>query len=332
MNLLRISFAAACAGVLLAAIGCGQGPSEGAKGASGTKKALVVGFSQCGSESAWRAAETKSVQDEADKIKVVLKFSDAQGHQEQQVAAIKNFIRQKVDVIILAPIVETGWDGVLQDAKDAGIPVVLVDRGVSVKDDSLYATLICSDFVEEGRIAAGKLMAEVEKIAPKTSGRVRVVYELQGTTGAAPAIDRAKGFHEVIDKDPSFKVVSQNGDFKRSKGKEVMEAMLKTGIPDAVYAHNDDMAIGAIQAIQEAGKKPGKDIAIVSIDGIHDALQALIDGKTNAVIECNPLLGPAAFDAVQKIVSGGKLEKKTVVQDSVFDAARAKQEIGKRVY
>jgi simple sugar transport system substrate-binding protein len=331
MRIGRLMLGAACAGLLWVSVGCGQSQQSAEKG-SAKGKHLVVGFSQCGSESAWRAAETKSIKDEATKRGIDLKFSDAQGKQELQVGAIKSFIRQKVDAIILAPKVETGWDSVLQDAKDAGIPVVLVDRGVTVKDDSLYATLICSDFVAEGRIAAQKLMEQVDKIVPKSSGRVRVVYELLGSTGAAPAIDRAKGFHDVIDADRSFKVTSQNGDFNRNTGKQVMEAMLKTGIPDAVYAHNDDMAIGAIQAIKEAGKKPGKEIVVVSIDGIKDALQALIDGDNNAVIECNPLLGPAAFDAVQTIVSGGKVDKKTVVKDSVFDADRAKKEISSRAY
>jgi simple sugar transport system substrate-binding protein len=213
---------------------------------------LTVGFSQIGAENPWRTAETESVKAEGAKRGVDLKFSDAQGKQENQVRAIKTYIAQKVDAIILAPVVETGWETVLKQAKQAKIPVILLDRGITVTDESLYTTLIASDFVEEGRRAA-------QWLADKTSNTATIV-ELQGTAGAAPAIDRRKGFAEGIAKYPNMKIVkSQTGEFTRAKGKEVMEAFLKSepGIT-AVYAHNDDMALGAIQAIEEAGKKPGR--------------------------------------------------------------------------
>lgn len=334
---------------LFAVAGCGSGPDDATSGGpdkigaptggpGGASKrgegGLVVGFSQIGAESAWRTAETKSIQEEAANRKIELKFSDAQQKQENQIRALRGFIAQKVDAIILAPVVETGWDPVLQEAKDAGIPVVLVDRGVKVADEDLYATLICSDFVEEGRMAAKKLIEEVDRLIPKSVSRTRCVVEIQGTTGAAPAIDRKKGFDEVLSKTPAFTVVkSQSGDFNRQKGKEVMEAFLKSGaLIDAVYAHNDDMALGAIQAIEEAGRKPGKEIVVVSIDGVKDAFQAMIDGKLCASVECNPLLGPMAFDAVEALLAGKSLPKITPVKDRVFDPVLAKREIANRKY
>ncbi len=291
------------------------------------KKAITVGFSQIGAESAWRTAETKSIRAEAEKRGINLKFSDAQQKQENQIKALRAFVAQKVDAIILAPVVETGWDPVLKEIKDAKIPVILVDRGVKVADESLYTTLIASDFVEEGRMA-GKWLAE------KMGGKGNIV-ELKGTPGAAPAIDREKGFHETIAKFPDMKIIkSQTGDFTRSKGKEVMEAFLKSEGKNinAVYAHNDDMALGAIQAIEEAGFKPGKDIIIVSIDGVKDAFVAMTQGKLNCSVECNPLLGPAAFDAVEKVLAGETLKKKIIVKDQLFDQSIASRAIQTRQY
>lgn len=315
--------AAAVCGAMLT--GCNNGGSGGG-GSEDTTGTLKVGFSQIGAENPWRTAETDSIRDEAKKRGVDLKFSDAQGKQEAQVAALKSFIAQRVDAIILAPKVETGWEQVLMQAKSADIPVILVDRGVTVQDDSLYTTLIASDFVEEGR-RAGEWLAE------KTSGTARIV-ELQGTAGAAPANDRHKGFAEAIAKFPGMQIVrSQSGDFARAKGKEVMEAFLKAE-PNitAVYAHNDDMALGAIQAIEEAGKKPGTDILVVSIDGMKDMLEAIAAGKANCTVECNPLLGPAAFDAVEKAVAGEELPKKTIVEDQLFDQSNAAAALPDRKY
>ena len=290
-------------------------------------KKITVGFAQVGAESAWRTAETESIKSEAAKRGVNFKFSDAQGKQENQIRALRSFIAQHADAIILAPVVETGWGPVLQEAKRAKIPVVLVDRGIKVTDDSLYATLIASDFVEEGRMAA-------EWLAKKLNGKGNIV-ELQGTPGAAPAIDRKKGFEQGISKHAGMKIIaSQSGDFRRAQGKEVMEALIKKHGNDinAVYAHNDDMALGAIQAIEESGRKPGGDVIVLSIDGIKDAFQAMVDGKLNCSVECNPLLGPMAFDAVEKVLAGEKLPKKTVVQDKVYDQGNAKDVIASRKY
>src|SRR6266550_4751703 len=238
---------------------------------SAASKKIVVGFSQIGAESGWRTANTDSIKSEAARRGIELKFADAQQKQENQIKALRSFIAQGVDVIAFSPVVVTGWEPVLREIKKAGISVVLSDRAVEVTDDSLYVTFIGSDFVEEGRRAAVWL-------AKATEGKA-VIAELVGTPGSAPAIDRKKGFEEVLAKHPGMKIVkSQSGDFTRAKGKEVMESFLKS--PDAkqinaLFAHNDDMALGAIQAMDEAGVKPGKDILIVSIDGVRGAFEAM---------------------------------------------------------
>jgi simple sugar transport system substrate-binding protein len=240
---------------------------------------------------------------------------------------LRTFLAQNVSAIILAPVVETGWEPVLTEIKAAKIPVILVDRGVKVSDDSLYTTLIASDFVNEGRMAG-------EWLAKKLSGKGNIV-ELQGTPGAAPAIDRKKGFEEIVAKNPGMKIIkSQSGDFTRSKGKEVMEAFLKAEGKNinAVYAHNDDMALGAIQAIEEAGLQPGKDIIIVSVDGVKGAFEAIADGKANCTVECNPLLGPTVFDTIEAIRAGKTPEKKIIMKDQVFDQSNAKEALPNRKY
>ena len=294
-------------------------------------KPLVMGFSQVGAESEWRTANTASVRDAAKKAGVSLKFADAQQRQENQVKAIRNFIAQKVDVIAFSPVVESGWETVLREAKAAKIPVILTDRAVNVSDPTLYATFIGSDFVEEGR-RAGKWL--VERSA-KINKPVINVVELQGTVGAAPAIDRKKGFEEAIKANPKLKIVrSQTGDFTRAKGKEVMEAFLKAQGKsiDVLFAHNDDMAIGAIQAIEEAGLKPGKDILIVSIDGVKGAFQAMVAGKLNVTVECNPLLGPQLMQLAADVAAGKPVPKRVTVVEGVFPAEVAAKELPNRKY
>jgi simple sugar transport system substrate-binding protein len=295
--------------------------------ASAAEKKLVVGFSQIGAESAWRTAETESIKATAAERGVVLQFADAQGKQENQIKALRSFIAQKVDGIILAPVVETGWEPVLKEAKKAKIPVVLVDRGIKVSDDSLYTTLIASDFVFEGQEAA-------KWLAARTGGKAAIV-ELQGTPGAAPAIDRKKGFEQGIAAHPEMQILkSQTGNFNRADGKAVMEAFLKSDGDKitAVYAHNDDMALGAIQAIEAYGKAPGKDILLVSIDGVRGAFEAMVAGKLNATVECNPLLGPLAFDAVVKAKKGEALPKWTKQVDQTFTAEKAAEVLPSRKY
>ena len=288
---------------------------------------LVVGFSQVGAQSAWRTAETGSIKSEAAKRRVDLKLADAQGKQANQIKAVRSFVAQKVDVIVIAPVIETGWEPVLREAKQAAIPVILVDRGIEVSDDSLYVALIASDFVEEGRMAA-------QWLVKKTGGQANIV-ELQGTIGSARAIDRRKGFAEVIDKHERMKIIkSQSADFTRAKGKEVMEAFIKAERDniDAVYAHNDDMAIGAIQALEEAGMKPGEEVILVSIDAVRAAFEAMIAGKLNATVECNPLLGPILFDTINKVLAGESVPKFVKQVNELFDQSVAAKVIDSRGY
>ncbi|WP_017761362.1 ABC transporter substrate-binding protein [Pseudacidovorax intermedius] len=299
--------------------------------AAWAQKKIVLGFSQVGAESEWRTANTESIKSAAKDAGIELKFSDAQQKQENQIKAIRAFIAQKVDVIAFSPVVETGWDNVLREAKAAKIPVVLTDRAVNTKDTSLYVTFMGSDFVEEGR-KAGRWLVDKMK---DQKGEVRIV-ELQGTVGSAPAIDRKKGFEEIIKADPKFKIVrSQTGDFTRAKGKEVMEAFLKAegknGI-NVLYAHNDDMAIGAIQAIEEAGLKPAKDITIISVDAVKGAFEAMMAGKLNVSVECSPLLGPQLMTAVKDIVAGKPVAKRIVTEEGIFPMETAAAEFPKRKY
>ena len=301
--------------------------SPGGSAAVGGGGRLVVGFSQIGADNPWRTAETESIKAEAARRGIELKFSDAQGQQEAQISAMRSFIAQGVSAIILAPKVETGWDAILKEARDAKIPVVLVDRGVTVSDESLFTTLIASDFVAEGRMAG-------EWLAKKAGGKAGII-QLEGTTGSAPANDRRKGFEAAIAAHPEMKILaSQTGDFKRSDGKNVMEALIKAhgAAITAVYAHNDDMAIGAIQALEAAGRAPGKDVTVVSIDGMGFAFEAIRDGKLNCTVECNPLLGPMAFDAIAKALKGETLPKNLVQEDRLFDETNAAAELPNRKY
>jgi len=302
-----------------------------------TDKEIVVGFSQIGAESAWRVANTESIISEAKKYpNIVLKFSDAQQKQENQIKAIRSFIAQGVDVIAFSPVVETGWTPVLKEAKRAGIPVILSDRAVDTDDDSLWVTFMGSDFVEEGRRAANWLVENYERLKnPNKSMDVINIVELQGTVGSAPAIDRKDGFEEVLAKYPNFKIIkSQSGDFTRSKGKEVMEAFLKAEGKkiDVLFGHNDDMAIGAIQAIEEYGLKPGKDIIIVSIDAVRGAFEAMLEGKLNVTVECSPLLGPQLFQAVQDLMAGKELPRRIVTEEGVFPQEVAAEVLPTRKY
>ncbi|VDS08079.1 ABC transporter periplasmic-binding protein YtfQ precursor [Paracoccus haematequi] len=273
----------------------------------------TVGFSQIGSESGWRAAETTLTRQQAEERGIQLQFSDAQQKQENQIAAIRSFIAQGVDAILLAPVVATGWDSVLQEAKEAEIPVVLLDRQVDSADD-LYLTAVGSNLVHEGEVAGEWLAGEV-------GDRECRIVELQGTTGSSPAIDRKTGFENAIKDHPNLTIVrSQTGDFTRALGKEVMESFLQAenGGKDicALYAHNDDMAVGAIQAIKEAGLKPGSDILVVSIDGVPDLFQAMAAGEANATVELTPNMAGPAFDALEAYWKDGTTPPKFIQTES----------------
>jgi simple sugar transport system substrate-binding protein len=281
--------------------------------ASGVSAAsLTVGFSQIGSESGWRAAETTVTKQEAEKRGVTLKFADAQQKQENQIKAIRGFIAQKVDAIFIAPVVATGWDAVLKEAKEEKIPVILLDRDIDAPKD-LYLTAVTSDQVFEGKVAGDWL---VKEIGSKTCK----VVELQGTTGSSPAINRKKGHSNI-------KIArSQTGDFTRTKGKEVMESFIKAegGGKDicAVYAHNDDMAVGAIQAIKEAGLKPGTDIKVVSIDAVPDIFQAMAKGEANATVELTPNMAGPAFEALNAYLKDKKAPPKWIQTESKLYTAK----------
>ena len=289
---------------------------------------LTLGFAQVGAESEWRTANTASIKDAAAKAGVNLKFSDAQQKQENQIKAIRSYIAQKVDVIAFAPVVTTGWDTVLKEAKAAKIPVVLTDRSIETSDPTLYVTMIGSDFIEEGRKAARWMLDNVK-------GDTVNIVELQGTVGSAPAIDRKKGFEEVIAGKSNYKIIrSQTGDFTRAKGKEVMEAFLKADGKkiNVLYAHNDDMAIGAIQAIEEAGLKPGKDVIVISVDAVKGAFEAMMAGMMNVSVECNPLLGPQLMDIARDVVAGKPLPKRINTLEGIFTAEMAAKEFPNRKY
>jgi len=305
--------------------------SSGSSGgsSSGSGKKIVLGFAQVGAESGWRTANTESIKEAAAAAGIELKFSDAQQKQENQIKAIRSFIQQKVDVIAFSPVVESGWDTVLQEAKEAGIPVILTDRAIDSDDDSLYVSFIGSDFVEEGR-RAGRWLLEQFKDATEPVN----IVELQGTTGSAPAIDRKAGFEEIIKENPNLRIItSQTGDFTRAKGKEVMQSFLQAHKDiDVLYAHNDDMGLGAIQAIEAAGLVPGKDIIIITVDAVRDGMQAAAEGKINFIVECNPLLGPQLMEAVKAVVEGQEVPKRIVTEEGTFTSEEAKAALPNRKY
>jgi simple sugar transport system substrate-binding protein len=289
-------------------------------------KTIRVGFAQTGAESVWRMANTDSMKSEAEKRGIDLKFADGQSKPENQIRAVRSFVAQRVDAIVIAPIVVTGWDNVLREAKSAHIPVIIMDRKVTA-DPSLYTAFIGSDFYQEGAMVADWLA--------KNAGERRKIVELQGEPGSAAANERKRAFADAIAKHPGFKVIdSQTGNFRRAEGKQVMEALLKKHGRDIeiLYSHNDDMALGAIQAIEEAGLKPGKDITIVSIDAIKEAIQAIVDGKINCTVECNPLFGPKVYDAIEKILKGESVPKEMYNKDELFDATNAAAALPTRKY
>lgn len=321
--------------IVLAVLGCAQesappiGPHFGASSNFKyvkTYEDLIVGYAQLGAESEWRAANTISIKETAEELGVELRFLDAQQKQENQIEAVRKLIIQRVDVIGISPIVETGWEDVFSEAKAAGIPIILVDRRAAVPED-LYVSYLGSDFLEEGRRAA-RIMANL------TSGNARIV-ELMGTIDSAPANDRYTGFREILLQFPKMQIIdSASGDFTRARGKEVMALFLQKhgSTITAVFAHNDDMALGAIQAIEEYGLQPGVDIKIVSVDAAHGAFEAMIAGKLNATVECNPLLGPQFFELALKVVNGEPIPKWVPSIETVFFPVDASEILPTRKY
>jgi galactofuranose transport system substrate-binding protein len=331
-RMIRLLSVAVTAAVLVGA--CSTGGTSNSAGASAAaggglpalakKDKYRVGFAQTESNNPWRLAQTASMKDEAQKKGFELVYTDAAGSAAKQVADVESMIAQKVDAIFLAPREEVPLAEAVLKAKTAGIPVFLLDRNVDQSRAQAgrdYVTFIGSDFVEEGKRAADWLI--------KTTGGKAKIIELEGTTGSSPANDRKKGFDDAIKAQTGMQILaSQTGDFARDKGRQVMETLLQAH-PDvtAVYAHNDEMAIGAIAALEAAGKKPGKDVIVVSIDGEKDALQAIVDGKMGASVECNPRFGPKAFETMLKYANGEKIEGKLINPDKFYDATNAAQEL-----
>lgn len=289
----------------LAACGSSGDGGDAGDGGEGGDDLIRVGFSQLGAESGWRTANTESVKASlSEENGFDLTFVDAQQKQENQIKALRDFIAQDVDVIAFSPVIETGWDEVLQEIKDSGIPVVLVDRTVDTTVDDPYVTWIGADFKAEGTTAG----EWVKENAPDAK-----IFELQGTLGSGAQVDREEGFGEVVGDQIIGKA---SGNFTRAEGKTAVEAALQA-YPDMtmIFTHNDDMGLGAIEAIEAAGKKPGVDIQIVSVDGVRDGLQALVDKKFNYVVECNPVFGDQLAELIEKVAAGEDVPKETIVID-----------------
>ena len=279
----------------------------------------VVGFSQMESDNPWRLAETKSLRDEAAKRGYELVVTDAQGQTAKQVSNVEDLIARRVNLILLAPREYEGLAPALQAAKEAKIPVILVDRAAAGTPGQDYVTLLASNFVEQGKRAA-------EWLAKKTNGQAKIV-ELSGTAGASVAKDRGDGFREGIKAYPGMQIIaSQTGDFSRAAAQRVMQNIAQSLGKQitAVYAHNDEMALGAIEALKAAGLQPGKDVVIVSVDGERAALEAIDRGELGATVESNPRFGPLAFDTIEKVRKGEQIPPKLLITDRFFDSTNAK--------
>lgn len=307
----------ACGGAATAT----QAPASG--GGAKTYKDMTLCYPQLGAESDWRTANTASFKETAEQLGVKLVFSDAQQKQENQISAMRACIQQGVDVIALPPVVEDGWDAVLQEAKDAGIPVIIVDRSVSA-DKSLYASHIGSDMVLEGRKAG----EEMNKLLPNGGN----VLEISGTTGSGAAVGRAEGFRETLN--DNIKILdSQTGNFNPTEAKPVAEAFLKKyeGQIDGFFIHNDGMAEAVVEAMKAAGLKPG-DVKIVSVDGTRGGFQMMIDGWVQADVECNPLLGPQVMEMALKLMNGEEIEAEVLTNETVYYPDNAAELLPTRKY
>lgn len=284
------------------------------KAAPAAEPVTIVGFSQLGSESGWRVGNSKDVIAAAERAGIELIYDNAEQKQENQIDAIRSFIAYQVDVIAIAPIVEDGWENVLMEARDAGIPVLLSDRYINIADETLFAGYIGSDFLEEGKASARFLQQKA-----KDMDSVRIV-EIAGTEGSTPAKQRASGFRDVLSGDPKYEIVySVSGDFLRSKGKENMRNILQDiSDIDVLYSHNDAMTLGAIEAIEEAGLVPAKDIIIITIDGEQGAIDLLKQGKINCVVECTPLLGDMIMGLAQRLAAGETIPRISHPVEEVF--------------
>jgi ABC-type sugar transport system substrate-binding protein len=311
--------------LLLGACSDGSGDYGGER-----RPALVLGFSQIMTQGNWHTPNTGSIREAARDAGVELRLEDAHGSQENQVAALRTFVREHVDAIAFSPVVEDGWEAVLREVRSAGIPVILMDRTIEVSDDSLYASMIGSDFVEEGR-RAGRWLLEHTRDVP---GDIDIV-ELQGTVGSAPANDRKQGFADIIAADRRYRIIrSQSGDFDTVQARKVMAEFLQAEGRRirVLFSHSDTMALGAIEAIESAGFKPGRDILVISMGGSRKALEAIVAGKLNVTVECNPLLGPQLIAVVKELAAGKTVPRRVITQESVFTSENAASELPHRAY
>jgi len=317
----RAAVGAASLVAILGLAACGSGGDDDSA-AQGGDDLIRVGFSQLGAESGWRTANTESVKASlTEDAGFDLNFVDAQQKQENQIKALRDFVAQDVDVIAFSPVIETGWDEVLQEIKDSGIPVVLVDRTVDTTVEDPYVTWIGADFKQEGTTAG----EWVKENAPDAQ-----IFELQGTLGSGAQVDREEGFNEVVGDQVIGKA---SGNFTRAEGKTAVEAALQA-YPEMtmIFTHNDDMGLGAVEAIEAAGKVPGEDIQIVSVDGVRDGLQALVDKKFNYVVECNPVFGDQLAELITQVANGEDVPKETIVVDEAFDQTITQADVDARLY
>lgn len=289
-----------------------------AKPASPGQSALVVGFSQLGSESGWRIGNTASMVQAAERWGFGLMMDNANQRQDKQIAAIRSFISYQVDVIVFSPIVETGWNNVLTEAKNAGIPVIIMDRMIETDDDDLYTAYIGADFLAEGRRAGEFLLKKADAMG---AAHLNVV-EITGTEDSTPMRERQAGFMQAIEGDDRFTVIeSVSGDFLRSKGEECMRYLLDTygadGI-DVIYSHNDEMTLGALDVLEAAGVKPGEDVVLISVDGQQEAVDALAAGRINCIVECTPDLGEAVMGMVDALSRGEDIPKQNHPDETCF--------------
>ncbi len=311
--------------LLLPACGDGSGSQAGNR-----ERQLVIGFSPIVSWGGWMGANANSVQEAARAANMELRMEDARHSQEAQVATLRSFVKQRVDVIAFSPVVESGWEIVLREIRAAGIPVILMDRAIDVSDESLYASLVGSDFVEEGR-RAGRWLVEHTRDEP---GEIAIL-ELRGSNGSAPANDRKLGFSQAIANDPRYRIVeSQSGDFFRARARIITANFLARpgNRLRVIFAHNDGMALGGIDAVEAAGLKPGTDVLVIAIEGSREGLEAIVAGKLNVSVECNPLLGPQLIAAARDAAAGKKVPRRVVTPETVFTRENAMTELPKRAY
>ncbi|MBO4731981.1 MAG: ABC transporter substrate-binding protein [Spirochaetaceae bacterium] len=325
-----------CSAILAAFVVLSSCAKKNTKSEEKEFKPIIVGFSQIGSESAWRTCNTQSMKEAAAVEDIQLVYANAEQKQENQIKAIRSFIVYQVDVIVFVPIVQDGWDNVLREAKEAGIPVIVIDRSIRTSDESLYAGYLGSDHTEEGRKAARFLQRKFSRVQ-----RPLNILEIRGTDGSSAADGRYEGFREVINKDSRFKIIhSESGDFLRSRGKEIVERILSVngklqidGQPiDIIFSHNDSMTLGFLDVLAEHGIRGGKDVTIVSVDAEQAAINALKEKKINCVVECNPKLGPQTMKLVKTLCNKYEIPHITRVDETVFTEYDNLSEITPRGY